>query len=218
MLPLKIDLHVHTCYSHDCTTSLKEVVLYAKRNGLDGVAITDHNTVEGALKLVKRKPRGLIVIPGIEVSTQQGHLLGLNVKTLIPPNFSIKKTIELIHEDGGIAVIPHPFAFIKEGIRPNKNFKSYGLDAIEVANSSNFPFFIMSYLASRFAENMNLPKTGGSDSHIPDTIGLAYTIIENAKADPETDDIIQAIKEGMIVPVGKAIPWMLRLKKMFKKR
>jgi len=88
--------------------------LYAKRNGLDGVAITDHNTVKGALKLVKRKPRGLIVIPGIEVSTQQGHLLGLNVKTLIPPNLSIKKTIELIHEDGGIAVIPHPFAFIKE--------------------------------------------------------------------------------------------------------
>jgi len=83
-LYLKIDLHVHTCYSGDCATTLEEVVSQSKRKGLNGVAITDHNTVEGAPKLIQRKNADLMIIPGIEVSTTRGHILGINVTMPIP--------------------------------------------------------------------------------------------------------------------------------------
>ncbi|MCD6325872.1 PHP domain-containing protein, partial [Candidatus Bathyarchaeota archaeon] len=83
-MPLKIDFHVHTCYSGDCSTSLRDVISYSKKKGLDGVVITDHNTVEGALKLQKNSDNERIIIPGIEVSTNAGHILGINVTTPIP--------------------------------------------------------------------------------------------------------------------------------------
>ena len=95
---LKIDLHVHTCYSRDSSITLKEVVAYSKKRGLDGVAITDHNTIKGALKL---KTREILVVPGIEISTLNGHLLGLNVTTQIPAKLDIEETIHRIHEAGG---------------------------------------------------------------------------------------------------------------------
>ena len=89
LLELKIDFHVHTCYSQDSSITLKQVVLFAKKRGLDGVAITDHNTVKGALKL---KTKEIIIVPGIEVSTSQGHLLGINVTTPIPAKLGIEET------------------------------------------------------------------------------------------------------------------------------
>ncbi|MCW4020866.1 MAG: PHP domain-containing protein, partial [Candidatus Bathyarchaeota archaeon] len=78
-MSFKIDLHVHTCYSGDCTTTLEEVISYARKRGLDGVAITDHDTISGAMRLLERKDTDLLIIPGIEVSTDQGHVLGINV-------------------------------------------------------------------------------------------------------------------------------------------
>ena len=84
--PLKIDFHVHTLYSHDSKTSLKEVLVYAKRRGLDGVAITDHDAVEGAIKLSElcnKNDDSFIVIQGLEVSSKHGHILALNVNELI---------------------------------------------------------------------------------------------------------------------------------------
>lgn len=206
---LKIDLHVHTCYSPDAVTSLKEVVAYCKKRGLDGVAVTDHDTIEGALKLAKT--REIIVIPGIEVETLHGHLLALNVTTRIPSNLSSSETIERVHEAGGIAVAAHPTSFYKLGWKP-KILGASNLDAIEVINSSTFPFFFSTYLSRKLAVRFNLPQTAGSDSHIPETIGVAYTLIE---AETEIEEIVKAIKKGATVPQGKAIPLKARFKKAF---
>jgi len=217
-LALKIDLHVHTCYSKDCATTLDEVVLHAKNKGLDGVAITDHDTVEGALELVKNRAN-LIVIPGIEVSAKQGHILGLNVTVPIPRQLDVKETIEQIHRAGGIAIAAHPSAVFKNGIMCigfDRKVSSYGFDAVEVVNSSCFPFWLNG-LSRRFAVRMSLPQTAGSDSHLPETIGLAYTLIENIEADKHAQDVIQAIKKGMIMPYGKPTPWRLRLRKLAEK-
>ena len=195
-LGLKIDLHVHTCYSSDSFITLKQVVAYAKKRRLDGIAVTDHNTVKGALKL---KTRDIIVVPGIEVSTLEGHLLGLNVTEPIPAKLGMEESIRLIHEAGGIAVAPHPTTFYKSP--PSRKVTSY--DAIEVMNGSSFPFPVFTHLSKRFANRLGLPQTGGSDAHYAPEIGAAYTVIE---ADPEVEEIVCAIKKGATVPVGRGIP------------
>ena len=201
-LGLKIDLHVHTCYSYDAVTTLKEVIVYSKKRGLDGVAITDHDTLAGALKL---RNSDLIVIPGIEITTLHGHLLALNVTTPIPPKLDINETIQRIHEAGGIAVAAHPTLFYKSA--PSQQTAFY--DAIEVMNSSSVPFQLSTRLNRKFATRLNLPQTAGSDSHYAPEIGAAYTVIE---ADPDVDEIVRAIKKGATIPVGKSIPWRMRLK------
>jgi len=214
-LTLKIDLHVHTCYSEDCATTLGDVILHARNRGLDGVAIADHDTVEGALELVKNRTN-LIVIPGIEVSTKQGHILGLNVTVPIARQLDVKETIEQIHSAGGIAVAAHPSAVFKNGMMGmgfGRKFSSYGFDAVEVVNSSCSPFWLNG-LSRRFAVRMGLPQTAGSDSHLPETIGLAYTLIEDTEADRNAQDVIRAIKKGMTVPYGKPTPWRLRLRQL----
>lgn len=195
-LGLKIDLHVHTRYSSDSFISLKQVVAYAKKRGLDGVAVTDHNTVEGALKL---KTRDIIVVPGIEVSTLNGHLLGLNVTTPIPAKLGMEESIRLIHEAGGIAVAPHPSAFYRSP--PSRRVSSY--DAVEVMNGASIPFSVFTRLSKRFAERLGLPQTGGSDAHYAPEIGAAYTMVD---ADPDVDEIVCAIKKGAAVPMGRGIP------------
>jgi len=213
LLPIKIDLHVHTCYSHDCSTTIKELFLNAKKNGLDGFAVTDHNTIKGALRAVQEKNDNLLVIPGIEVSSAQGHILGINIKTHIPQGLRIEETVEKIHEAGGIAVAAHPSAIYKNSLGLFGNLSSYGFDAVEVLNSQAFPFFLLKYLNKRFAEQASLPQTGGSDSHLPETIGLAYTIIYVDENHCNIEEIIKAIKNNMTAPFGKATPWRLRLRK-----
>ena len=217
-MPLKIDLHVHTCYSDDCATTLEEVVLFSKKKGLDGVAVTDHDAIEGALRLLEGEDTDLIVIPGIEVSTDRGHILGINVKTRIPAGLSIEETIRRIHEAGGIAVVAHPSAILRNGVGLDEEIASHDLDAVEVINSADFPFFLLSYLNRRFADRVSLPQTAGSDSHLPEAVGLAYTIVENAGPEMAVEEVVQAIKEGMTVPFGMPEPWKLRIRRITEKR
>jgi hypothetical protein len=204
---LKIDLHVHTNYSNDAKTTLKEVVQYAQKQGLDGVAITDHDTVQGARKLAQQ--RQLIVIPGIEVSSRQGHVLGLNIEEPIPPKLDITETAEKIRQLGGVAVIAHPSVVIKTGLG-TKITSSSDIDAVEVINSSAFPFFLSTHLARGLAHRLNLPQTAGSDAHYPKEIGSAYTCVE---ANSNPCDVIEAIRNGKTSIFGKPIPIMLRIER-----
>ena len=205
-MPLKIDLHLHTHYSADATTTLKEVVHHAKKRGLDGIAVTDHDTTSGALRLMKQKH--FLVIPGIEISSLQGHVLALNVTQPIPPELSLPETVEKIHQFGGIAVIAHPTAVLKTGLGHTLISSASNLDAVEVINTAAFPFFLTTYLSRRLAQRLKLPQTAGSDAHHPDEIGNAYTLIN---ADSNRDDVTDAVKKGRTTPFGKPISWLLRL-------
>lgn len=212
ILALKLDLHVHTCYSYDAMTTPKEVLTYTKKRGLDGVAITDHDTLEGALKLVKNNE--LIVIPGVEINTLGGHVLAINITRSIPSRLSVYETIQLIRDAGGIAVAAHPNVFHKR----LKGRLASNFDAIEVINSSAFPFVTATCLSRKLAFRLNLPETAGSDAHCAAEIGFAYTVVD---ADPEVDEITQAIKKGATIAFGKPIPWRLRFKRWtmnFKKK
>jgi len=204
---LKIDLHVHTNYSNDAKTTLDEVVQYAQKQGLDGVAITDHDTVLGARKLTRQKR--LMIIPGIEVSSRQGHVLGLNIDEPIPPKLDIAQTSEKIRQLGGIAVIAHPSTVIKTGLGI-RIISPSDIDAVEVINSSSFPFSLSTYLARRLAQRLGLPQTAGSDAHYPKEIGSAFTRVE---ADSNPDDIIEAIRKEKTDPFGKPISTMLRIER-----
>lgn len=134
-LPLKIDIHVHTCYSNDSLITPKELVSYARKRGLDGVAITDHGRIDSALKIAKET--NFFVIPGIEIECSDGHVLGLNLQETIPQKLTNAETVERIHEAGGIAVACHPVAFFKGKL---KNYANSKFDAVEVINASAFPF------------------------------------------------------------------------------
>ena len=200
---LKIDFHVHTCYSRDSSITLKQVITFAKKAGLDGVAITDHNTINGAHKI---KTQEILVIPGIEISTLEGHLLGINLTKNVPPKLGMRKTIQLIHDAGGVAIAPHPTAFYKSP--PTKSETSY--DAIEVMNASSFPFSILTHYSKKFAERLDIPQIGGSDSHYAPEIGSAYTLVD---ADLEIGEIVRAIKLGTTIPMGCGISWKTRLER-----
>jgi predicted metal-dependent phosphoesterase TrpH len=205
--PLKIDLHVHTCYSADASTTLEKLVHYAEKKGLDGVAITDHNTLQGALKFTKKTQ--LTIIPGLEVGASGGHVLALNLTTLVPPKLSIPETVQRIHDAGGVAIIAHPGAVLKAGHR-QKIASDSNLDAVEAINSGAFPFFLSTYLSQRLAERMKLPQTGGSDAHHAAEIGTAFTLVD---ADSNPDDIAEAIRKGAVTPKGKPITWAQRMRR-----
>jgi predicted metal-dependent phosphoesterase TrpH len=207
-LVLKMDLHVHSCYSHDGISSIREIIEYSKKRGLNGVALTDHNTCEGSMQLSRTNE--LLVLPGMEIDTTGGHILALNISKPVPSKLNPLETIRRIHEAGGIAVAAHPYAFGKTGKRQQLT-KTSNFDAVEVVNSSAFPFFLSTNLSRKWAQQLGLPQTAGSDSHIPQTIGMAYTVID---ADPEIDEIVRAIKKGATVPVGSSVPWTMRLRKL----
>ena len=204
-MPLKIDLHIHTYYSRDSTITPNELVTYAKQRGLDAVAITDHNTIEGALKLSGHKE--FLIIPGIEVNTKHGHVLGLNISNRIPSMRDVPTTIQKIHEAGGIAIAAHPTTLYKGNLR---RFVTREFDAVEVINASSIPFRFSNRVNRKLAERLHLPQIGGSDAHYAPEIGMAYCSVE---ANLEREEIIAAIRSGRVTACGRAIPWLMRLRR-----
>jgi len=205
ILHLKIDLHVHSNYSYDSFVTQEELVFYAKKRGLDSVAITDHDRIDGALKIAKEI--NLLIIPGIEISSLNGHILGLNVQEQIPKHLSVDETVDNIHEAGGIAVACHPVTYFKIALGKHTNSK---FDAVEVINSSAFPFNYSVKRSQQIASRLGVAKVAGSDAHYGPEIGHAYTLVD---AELEVDKIIRAISKGLCQPFGKAIPFTTRLKR-----
>lgn len=202
-MQVKADLHIHTTYSIDSVISKKELVFYAKKSGLNAVAVTDHNKIEGALKMAQQTD--FLIIPGIEVSSLHGHIIGLNVKTLIPRGLSVDETVDRIHESGGIAIACHPFALLKGSIG---KYISVKFDAVETINASAFPFKRATNQANWLAERLKLPKVGGTDAHYGPVIGQAYTLLDS---EPNVEAIVKAITNGQCKPKGTGISPRLRL-------
>lgn len=202
---LKIDLHVHTCYSYDSVISPKELVYYARKCGLDAVAVTDHDRLDGALRIAKETD--FLIIPGVEVSSQNGHIVALDVQETIPKGLSAEETVDKIHQAKGTAVACHPKAFFKRSLG---NHTYGGFDAVEVINSSALPFGYSVKQAKQLASRLNLPQVAGTDAHYGPEIGCAYTLVN---AEPNVDDVIKAISKGLCEAFGNAEPWTLRLEK-----
>jgi len=226
---LRIDLHVHTIYSKDpnfpfltdSSITLRDIEYQAKLKKIDGVAISDHNTLKGGVrfqKYVKEKSLDIITIPAEEIKTSSGDLIGLGITEEIKPKLSLGETLDLIRKYNGIAIVPHP-CFL--GIGEN-NLRTHKVGAVEVYNS-NCPTKY-NRKAEYIANELNLPKVGGSDAHKPKDIGANWTEI-NCDSNPES--IIDAIKKGKCIAYGKNVSpveaiyrevdrWLLKLLFNFK--
>jgi len=203
-LQLKIDLHVHTHYSYDSVITPQDLIFYSKKRGLDGVAVTDHDRLDSALKLAKET--SLFIIPGMEIESKNGHIVALNLKEAVPKGLSVDETVDRIHEAGGIAVASHPVTFFKGSLGKHVSSK---FDAVEVINSSAFPFNRSVKHGELLASHFRKARVAGSDAHYGPEIGCAYTVVD---AEPDVTELINAIKKGLCQPFGSAFPLTMRMK------
>jgi len=188
---MKFDLHVHTNWS-DSRSSVQQVLEAASRKALDGLAITDHNTVGGAQEALRSAQR-LFVIPGEEVETRQGEILALGVEEPLPPGLEAREAVDGIHGQGGLAVAPHPTVPLLNTL-PISLLRSLPLDAVEVFSSITPLAWRYARRNMRLAEDLGLPMVAGSDSHHHGTVGDAYTLIDvDAQG---LDAVLGAIKAG----------------------
>jgi len=188
---LKLDLHVHSEYSEDAIGSPKEIIKILKKKGINGMAITDHNNLEGSILAKKIAPKDFTVITGVEISTKQGHLIALDIDKPIKRSQSIEETVEKIIDLGGTPIVPHLYRNMSGIKKENLNKIYKKINAIEVFNACSVPQTNLK--TSKLAKNMNLGGTGGSDSHEPEYAGNGYTIIDST--DIRKDTIISEINK-----------------------
>lgn len=188
----------------------KDLVYYAKKRSLNAVAVTDHNSLDGAYKIAKETD--FFIIPGMEVSSADGHIVALNVRELIPRGLSAPETVQRIHEADGVAIACHPYVYFKGCLKENV---CETFDAIEVINARAFPFKRSVKKAEETAKNLGLSRVAGTDAHYGPQIGYAYTEME--VAEPTVEAITKAIIEGHCQPRGQAVPVIINLQQEFQR-
>lgn len=207
------DLHTHTIYSYDGTAAVPAVLKRARQAGLDVIAITDHDETRGALIAEQLAPKyGIEVIPGIEITTAEGDLLGLNIRKPVAARQPLIETLLQIGEQGGYAIAPHPmvsgmgmksldFYSIRKAARhPEARRILLGIETYN-ATAIDHPSRMF---AESLAHRIGLAQTGSSDAHSLETIGLGATEFPGASA----ADFQRALQEGTTIPKRKA-PWGL---------
>jgi hypothetical protein len=198
---IRVDLHLHTKYSFDASIHPKIIVdqLYA-HPFIKAVAITDHNTVEGYYKVreLASPYQDILIIPGVEISTEEGDLIILGVAELPPKPWNVENVIDFARKRGSLTVAAHPYRAYGLGDLT----KNYDVDAVEVLNGASAPY--INRRAENLAESMGLPGVAGSDAHHVSELWTAYTEIQ---ASSDVDEILKAIKKGLVrvASMGKSI-------------
>lgn len=166
-------MHVHSRHSEDSLTPLQHIADWARRRRLSAVAITDHNTIAGALALARSTT--LQVIVGEEIMTRQGEIIGLFLQEPIPPDLEPFETVRLIHDQGGLVYIPHPFDSVrKSSLRERALLDIIGeTDAIETLNA-RVTHLQDNRQAEALASRYNLLRGAGSDAHQGFEVGRAH--------------------------------------------
>jgi predicted metal-dependent phosphoesterase TrpH len=204
-----IDFHIHSKYSFDCFLEPAKIIELARQNGLDGLAITDHDTMAGVDEFRSLAP-DLYIITGQEISTKDGDILGLFLKTEIKNCEVAQEAIAEIRAQGGLAVLAHPFKwpFLMRSPELLKNF-----DCIEVFNArNNIPSpFLENFLAKRAVSGLKLACIAGSDTHEGFELGNAYTIFDFSSAQADDEAIKKAILSKQVRIVGQEVSLALEI-------
>ena len=188
----KYDLHVHSYYSKCSNLKPLTILKTAKELGLDGIAITDHDTFKGAQLISKlNKDKDFEVIKGIELSTDKSHLLAIYMEEEIKTD-NFFEALDKIKEQDGIAVIAHPFSCLRGCLRADIT-KIKNKANLETYNGRAFGF--ENKKAELLAKKYSIPQTAGSDAHFKFEIGRGVTLFE--------DDLKSALKKRKTATSGR---------------
>ena len=203
---LSVELHSHSERSYDGRDPVEMLLEQAQAVGLDALAVTDHDEIEASLRAAELAPDyDLVGIPGMEVTSADGHVLAIGVESAVPPGLPFAETLSEIRDRGGIAIVPHPFQSSRSGVAANiSQSELASADAIEVYNSR-----LLTGRANRKAEKFArinaLPMTAGSDAHIAEMVGQAVTRV--GADERSVEGILDAIRDGDTSVEGKRTPW-----------
>jgi len=201
-----IDLHCHTSASFDSLASPRAVAAAAARRGLTHLAITDHDTIEGALEARDAAPAGLTVLVGEEIRTRDGDLIAVFLSEAVPPGLSAAESIAAIREQGGLVGIPHPFDRFRGSISKGEAIRSLealaaSVDWVESWNA-RLMFGDGNARASELALAAGVPGVAVSDAHTTLEVGVASTLLQGDASTPE--GLRSALAAGPILAVGRA--------------
>ena len=172
---MRVDLHLHSNYSHDGQSSLEELIQRCAEVGLDRIALTDHNTVEGALALAELAPE--LAIVGEEAKTREGEVIGLFITRRLPPYLRPEEVMDLVHEMGGLTYIPHPLDRHRANFRVERIIElADRIDIIETYNAWCEP--PENQAAARLAAELEKVAATGSDAHAAQELGRSWMEIE----------------------------------------
>lgn len=208
---LTVELHCHSALSYDGRDAVELLLEQAAAVGLDALSVTDHDEIEASLQAAELASEyGLVGIPGLEVSSAAGHVLGLGISEQVPPGLPFAETLDRIRAQGGIAIVPHPFQSSRHGVATELSHDELAnADAIEIYNSRLFTG-LANRRARAFAERRSLPTTAGSDAHIAEMVGQAVTRVDTTTR--EVGAILDAILAGDTEILGKRTPWRISLR------
>jgi predicted metal-dependent phosphoesterase TrpH len=202
---LRLDLHVHTCYSEDCWVPLERIAAAVAEKPIDAIAVMDHNEIEGAIRLAEMAPFPVIV--GEEIASQGGEIAGLFLKDLIPPGLSMEETIGLIREQAGLVYAPHPLARDVPRALGRDNLLAI-LDQVDIIEGFNARILHRAdnLAAQALALERDIPLAAGSDAHFIREIGRAGVEMDSFNSPRE---FLQSLRAGRLF--GRSTPYVYSL-------
>jgi len=207
---VRVDLHSHTMWSGDSTTTPDELEQAVRDSGLDVLCITDHNAIKGALELAGRLPCRVIV--GEELRTHAGELIGLFLTERVPFGIPARDAAERIRAQGGVVYVPHPFDPVRRNLSETALHDLAGaglLDAVEVFNAKTSLSHLNERAAS-FARDHGVLAGAGSDAHVPDALGAAFVEMPDFDGPQE---FLAALADAVVVGHhwDRPRPWRARI-------
>jgi predicted metal-dependent phosphoesterase TrpH len=191
---LKADFHIHSKYSMDCSTTLEQIIQACQHKKINCIAISDHGSIDGALKMKEIAP--FYVVVAEEILTTEGEIMGMFLQELIPSGLSLEESIRRIKAQGGLLCAQHPFDRIRhDALKADTMDKIAGqIDLVEVFNPRSL-LLRSSNKAREFARKHHLPACAGSDAHAASEIGKAYVEMPEFKG---KEDFLQALSQGEV--------------------
>lgn len=204
---IKVDLHIHTCYSGDSDITPEKLLTQCSKLGFGAIAITDHGTAEGALEMARQATPFKLII-GEEVASREGEIIGLFLKESIPNGLSPEETIQRIRAQGGVVCIPHPFDRYRSSAMKAQTLERIAsqIDIVEIFNSRTIQLQNLK-LPEEFAVKHNLLAGAGSDSHSTADLGRAYITIPSFS---NRDEFLQSMKHAQIYGKHPSFPIYFR--------
>jgi len=207
---VRVDLHSHTMWSGDSTTTADELVGAVEGSGIDVLCITDHHAIAGAVELRSILPCRVVV--GEELRTAAGEIIGLFLSERIPNGLGHVETARAIRDQGALVYVPHPFDPMRRNLAERALYELADeglLDAVEVINAkTSLPS--LNRRAGDFAEEFDLAAGAGSDAHVPNAIGAAFVEMGDFETSVE---FLAALRVGTVVGHhwDEARPWSARI-------